>query len=262
MLQPRERCRRSDGKPYYCGRDQQSDDRARGARLQSRGLANAVGTMIESYDLLCYGTAVALVFNKRFFPNLGPMAGTLAPLASYAVGFGARPLGGMIAGHFGDRIGRAAMLMLTMIIMGAGTFLIGCLPTCQRVGIWAPILLVRLRLLQGVGIGGEWGGAVLMVLQHSEKGRRGFLDGLVQMGFPASMVLATLALRAVSKTAESDFLAPGWLFPFLVSVVLVLIGLFVRLRLAETRPFRELPARNGTVRRPVLTCSRRTGSRS
>jgi MHS family shikimate/dehydroshikimate transporter-like MFS transporter len=215
-------------------------------------LASAIGTTIEWYDFLLYVTAAALVFNKLFFPNLDPLAGTLAALGSYAVGFVARPLGGAIFGHFGDRIGRTTMLMMTMIIMGAGTFLIGCLPTYSQVGIWAPILLVLLRLLQGIGIGGEWGGAVLMVLEHSEKDRRGLFGSLVQIGFPAGMVLATLAFRAVSKLPEADFLAWGWRIPFLVSMVLVFIGLFVRLRLVETPPFRELQARRATLKRPVV----------
>ena len=215
-------------------------------------LASAIGTTIEWYDFLLYGTAAALVFNKLFFPNLDPLAGTLASLGSYAVGFVARPLGGAIFGHFGDRIGRTTMLVLTMLIMGAGTFLIGCLPTYSQIGIWAPILLVLLRLLQGIGIGGEWGGAVLMVLEHSEKDRRGFFGSLVQIGFPAGMVLATLAFRAASKLPEAEFLSWGWRVPFLVSMVLVFIGLFVRLRLVETPPFRELQARRATLRQPVL----------
>ncbi len=215
-------------------------------------LASAIGTTIEWYDFLLYGTAAALVFNKLFFPNLDPLAGTLAALGSYAVGFVARPLGGAIFGHFGDRIGRTRMLMMTMVVMGGGTFLIGCLPTYSQVGIWAPILLVLLRLLQGIGIGGEWGGAVLLVLEHSDKSRRGLFGSLVQIGFPAGMVLATLAFRATSKLPEADFMSWGWRIPFLVSIALVFIGLFVRLRLVETPPFRELQARRATLAMPVL----------
>jgi MHS family shikimate/dehydroshikimate transporter-like MFS transporter len=170
-------------------------------------LASEIGTTIEWYDFLLYGTAKALVFNKLFFPNLDPLAGTLAALGSYAVGFVARPLGRAIFGHFGDRIGRTKMLMLTMLIMGGGTFLIGCLPTYTQLGIWAPILWVLLRLLQGIGIGGEWGGAVLLVLEQSEKDRRGLFGSLVQIGFPARMVLATLAFRAASKLPQGEFLS-------------------------------------------------------
>ena len=214
--------------------------------------ASAIGTTIEWYDFLLYGMAAALVFNKLFFPNLDPLAGTLAALGSYAVGFVARPLGGAIFGHFGDRIGRTAMLMVTMVVMGLGTFLIGCLPTYAQIGIWAPVLLVLLRLLQGIGIGGEWGGAVLLVLEHSEKDRRGWFGSLVQIGFPAGMVLATLAFRAASKLPEGDFSSWGWRIPFLISFVLVFIGLFVRLRLVETPPFRELQARRATLKMPVL----------
>jgi len=220
--------------------------------IRTVALASAIGTTIEWYDFLLYGTAAALVFNKLFFPNLDSLAGTLASLGTYAVGFVARPVGGAIFGHFGDRIGRTAMLMLTMVIMGLGTFLIGCLPTYAQIGIWAPVLLVTLRLLQGIGIGGEWGGAVLMVLEHSKKGRRGLLGSLVQIGFPAGMLLATLAFRAVSKMPEPDLLSWGWRLPFLGSLLLVFIGVFVRLRLVETPPFRELQARRATLEQPVL----------
>jgi len=214
-------------------------------------LASAIGTTIEWYDFLLYGTAAALVFNKLFFPNLDALAGTLASLGTYAVGFVARPLGGAIFGHYGDRLGRTAMLMLTMVIMGLGTFLIGCLPTYGQIGIWAPVLLITLRLLQGIGIGGEWGGAVLLVLEHA-KGRRGLFGSLVQIGFPAGMLLATLAFRAVAKMPEADLLSWGWRLPFLASLALVFIGVFVRLRLVETPPFRELKARRATLEQPVL----------
>ncbi len=214
--------------------------------------ASAIGTTVEWYDFLLYGTAAALVFNKLFFPNLDPLTGTLAALGSYAVGFVARPLGGAIFGHFGDRIGRTTMLMVTMVVMGAGTFLIGCLPTYSQIGIWAPILLVLLRLLQGIGIGGEWGGAVLMVLEHSHKDRRGLFGSLVQIGFPAGMVLATLAFRSATRLPDAQFLSWGWRVPFLISAVLVVIGVFVRLRLVETPPFRELQARKATLDLPVL----------
>lgn len=214
--------------------------------------ASALGTTVEWYDFLLYGTAAALVFNKLFFPNFDPVVGTIAALGSYAVGFLARPLGGAIFGHFGDRIGRKTMLMLTMVIMGLGTFLIGCLPTYQQIGVGAPLLLITLRLLQGIGIGGEWGGAVLMVIENSSKDRRGFFGSLVQVGFPAGLVLATLAFSMVSKLPEAQFLSWGWRIPFLISFVLVIVGLFVRMRLVETPAFRELKARNAVIKMPVV----------
>ena len=149
--------------------------------------ASVFGTVVEWYDFLIYGTAAALVFNKLFFPSFDPVTGTLAAFATYAVGFAARPLGGIVFGHFGDRIGRKAMLMLTMLIMGGGTFLIGCLPTYAQIGVWAPLLLVVLRFIQGIGLGGEWGGAVLMVVEHAPAGRRGLYGSLVQLGFPVGV---------------------------------------------------------------------------
>ena len=140
--------------------------------------ASVLGTVVEWYDFLIYGTAAALVFNKLFFPTIAPAAGTIAAFATYAVGFAARPLGGIVFGHFGDRLGRKTMLMLTMLIMGTGTFLIGCLPTYTQIGLWAPILLVILRFIQGFGLGGEWGGAVLMVIEHAPAHRRGLYGSL------------------------------------------------------------------------------------
>jgi MFS transporter, MHS family, shikimate and dehydroshikimate transport protein len=202
--------------------------------------ASTIGTIIEWYDFLIYGTAAALVFNKLFFPTLDPLAGTLAAFATYAVGFGARPLGGIIFGHYGDRLGRKAMLTLTMLIMGVGTFLIGCLPSYGSIGIWAPILLVALRVLQGIGVGGEWGGAVLMVVEHAPAGRRGLYGSLVQIGFPAGIAASTGTFLLLSSLPESSFLAWGWRIPFLISSILVGVGLFIRLRIAETPAFEKL----------------------
>jgi MFS transporter, MHS family, shikimate and dehydroshikimate transport protein len=192
------------------------------------------------------------VFNKLFFPTFDPLVGTLAAFGSYAVGFVARPLGGAIFGHFGDRLGRKAMLTMTMVIMGGGTFLIGLLPTYSQIGILAPTLLILLRLLQGIGIGGEWGGAVLMVIESGDAKRRGFLGSLVQVGFPLGMVLATIVFAAVSKLPEADFLAWGWRIPFLVSVLLVGVGLFVRLKLVETPKFQQVRERNDIARLPIV----------
>lgn len=214
--------------------------------------ASVLGTVIEWYDFLIYGTAAALVFNKLFFPSLDATAGTLAAFATYAVGFLARPLGGAIFGHYGDRLGRKAMLTMTMLIMGAGTFLIGCLPTYQSIGIWAPILLVLLRLLQGIGLGGEWGGAVLMVIEHAKRDQRGFYGSLVQIGFPAGIAASTATFLALSYLPEADFLAWGWRLPFLASAFLIAGGLFVRLRLTETPAFERIKRESSIATMPLV----------
>jgi MFS transporter, MHS family, shikimate and dehydroshikimate transport protein len=213
--------------------------------------ASVLGTVIEWYDFLIYGTAAALIFNKLFFPTLDPLAGTLAAFGSYAVGFVARPLGGAIFGHFGDKLGRKAMLTVTMIVMGVGTFLIGCLPTYSQIGILAPVLLVVLRLLQGVGVGGEWGGAVLMVIEHAPKDKRGLYGSLVQVGFPAGVAGSTATFLLLSLLPEADFISWGWRLPFLSSAILVAVGLFVRLKLAETPVFSRMKAQETVARLPL-----------
>ena len=227
-------------------------DRATPSRLRHIVLASVLGTTVEWYDFLIYGMGAALVFNKLFFPNFDPLVGTLAAFGSYAVGFVARPVGGAIFGHFGDRLGRKAMLTLTMIIIGGGTFLIGLLPTYEHVGILAPILLIVLRLMQGIGIGGEWGGAVLMVIESGDAKRRGFLGSLVQVGFPLGLVAATIVFSAVAKLPEAEFLSWGWRVPFLVSFLLVGVGLFVRLKLVETPKFESLRARDEIAKLPIV----------
>jgi MHS family shikimate/dehydroshikimate transporter-like MFS transporter len=224
----------------------------RSAQMRAIVWASVIGTTVEWYDFLIYGTAAALVFNKLFFPSFDPLVGTLAAFGTYAVGFVARPFGGAIFGHFGDRTGRKTMLTLTMLIMGAGTFLIGCLPTYASIGVWAPVLLIALRLLQGIGIGGEWGGAVLMVIEHAPEGRRGFYGSLVQVGFPLGVAASTGTFLYMSQAmAEADFLAWGWRLPFLLSAVLIGVGLFIRLRLQETPAFAQVQ-REGVARAPLL----------
>lgn len=218
--------------------------------------ASVLGTAIEWYDFLIYGTAAALVFNKLFFPAFDPMIGTIAAFGTYAVGFVARPIGGAIIGHFGDRLGRKTMLMATLLIMGAGTFLIGCLPTYQQIGIWAPILLVALRFIQGIGLGGEWSGAVIMVAEHAGN-RRGLWGSLVQVGFPAGVAASTAIFGALSTLPEASFLSWGWRVPFLASIVMVAVGLFVRFRLAETPAFQELIARQDRAAQPIVEVLRR-----
>lgn len=225
---------------------------AEAAQLRRIVVASVLGTVVEWYDFLIYGTAAALVFGKLFFPTLDPLAGTLASFGAYAVGFVARPLGGAVFGHYGDRMGRKAMLTLTMLIMGAGTFLIGCLPTYGQIGIAAPVLLILLRLLQGIGLGGEWGGAVLMVIEHAPPGRRGFYGSLVQVGFALGVAASTGTFLLLGGMAEADFLAWGWRLPFLGSAVLIAVGLFVRLRLRETPAFQRAQADGTLVRAPLL----------
>jgi MFS transporter, MHS family, shikimate and dehydroshikimate transport protein len=224
-------------------------------------LSSVIGTAVEWYDFLIYGTATALVFNKLFFPLSDPALGTIAAFGTYAIGFLARPLGAAIFGHFGDRVGRKAMLAMTIVIMGLGTFLIGLLPTYNQIGIAAPILLVLLRLLQGIGIGGEWGGAVLMVVENSPAGHRGLLGSMVQIGWPIGNLAAIGMFAVLGQLPESDFLAWAWRIPFLISIVLVTVGLYIRLKLAETPVFREIEARKEQAKVPlveILTKHRRS----
>src|SRR6266702_4465315 len=221
------------------------------AKLNSIVFASCLGTIIEWYDFLIYATAAALIFNKAFFPTFDPLAGTLAALGSYAVGFLARPLGGALFGHFGDRLGRKSMLVLTMFIMGISTFCIGLLPNYASIGVLAPILLILLRVIQGIGLGGEWGGASLMVLEHAPAGKRGFYTSFVQVGFPIGLVLATLVFALVTKLPDADFAAFGWRIPFLVSIVLLAIGTFVRLRVPETPVFEDIRTRGRLSNNPV-----------
>jgi MFS transporter, MHS family, shikimate and dehydroshikimate transport protein len=222
------------------------------ARLNSIVFASCFGTIIEWYDFLIYATAAALVFNKAFFPTFDPLAGTLAALGSYAVGFLARPLGGALFGHFGDRLGRKSMLVLTLFIMGVSTFCIGLLPTYASIGVLAPILLIVLRVIQGIGLGGEWGGASLMVLEHAPSDKRGFYTSFVQIGFPIGLVLATSVFALATKLPDADFAAYGWRIPFLLSVVLLAIGAFVRSRVLETPVFEQLKMRDGLSKNPVI----------
>ncbi len=221
------------------------------SRMDTIVFASCVGTVIEWYDFLIYATAAALVFNKAFFPTFDPLAGTLAALGSYAVGFLARPLGGALFGHFGDRLGRKSMLVLTLSIMGLSTFMIGLLPTYASIGVFAPILLILLRIVQGIGLGGEWGGASLMVLEHAPPDKRGFYGSFVQVGFPMGLVLASLVFALVTRLPEADFASWGWRIPFLISILLLALGTYVRSRVPETPVFENLKARDELSRNPV-----------
>ncbi|SES75701.1 MFS transporter [Stigmatella erecta] len=200
--------------------------------------ASFIGTAVEWYDFFLYGTAAALVFNRLFFPSFNPLMGTLAAFGTFAVGFIARPLGGIIFGHFGDKLGRKSMLSATLLIMGVATFAIGLLPTYASVGVWAPILLVLLRIFQGFGLGGEWGGAVLMAVESAPAHRRGFYGSWPQMGAPAGLLVANAVFSLFSSLPEDQFLSWGWRVPFLFSALLIGIGVFIRLGVAESPAFR------------------------
>ena len=205
--------------------------------IRQVGFAAFMGAMIEWYDFFLYGLAAAVVFNQLFFPSEVPLAGTLVAFATFGVGFFFRPVGGIIFGHYGDKLGRKTILVLTLLIMGVATFLIGVLPTYQSVGILAPILLVVLRIFQGIGVGGEWGGAALLVVEHAPDNRRGFFGSWPQMGSSAGNLLAAGSFAAVSALPEEQFLAWGWRIPFLISAILIAVGLFIRLKIAETPAF-------------------------
>src|SRR5499425_1751141 len=215
-------------------------------------LASLIGTTIEWYDFFLYGTAAALVLNKLFFPTFDPLNGTLASLATYSVGFIARPIGGIVIGHYGDRIGRKSMLVLTLVIMGVATFLIGLLPTYSMIGPLAPVLLVLLRFAQGFGVGGEWGGAVLMAVEHAPKGKRGFYGSWPQIGVPAGLLLANLVYRPFANMPQAAFLSWGWRVPFLLSILLVVVGLLIRVRIIETPAFTRIKEKCEEARQPIL----------
>src|SRR5204862_11818 len=198
-----------------------ASDLASRSEILKVAAASLIGTSIEWYDFFLYGTAAALVFNKLFFRTFAPLTGTMGAFATYAVGLAARPVGGIVFGHYGDKLGRKTMLYLTLLIMGVATTAIGLLPTYATIGIWAPILLVAMRLLQGLGIGGEWGGAVLMAIEHAPAHRRGFYGSWPQMGVAIGLLLSTLVFRHFSGYPEATFLAWGWRVPFLLRVILV-----------------------------------------
>jgi metabolite-proton symporter len=219
--------------------------------------ASFVGTTIEWYDFFLYGTAAALVFNRLFFPNVDPLIGTLSSFGTFAVGFLARPLGGIVFGHFGDRVGRKSMLVYSLLIMGVATFLIGLLPTYGSIGIWAPAMLVVLRLVQGIGIGGEWGGAVLMAVEHAPPHRRGFAGSWPQMGGPAGLLLSTVVFNLFTTfLSDAQFLAWGWRIPFLLSLLLIAVGVFIRLSIVESPEFAAIVESKRQQERPLVVAIR------
>jgi len=220
--------------------------------------ASMIGTMIEWFDFFIYGFASALVFNKLFFPSFSPLTGTLLAFSTYALGFVARPLGGVIFGHFGDRVGRKKLLMISLMVMGLSTVGIGLLPTFEQVGVLAPILLIALRLAQGFAVGGEWGGAVLMVAETAPPARRGFWTCWPQVGAPAGNLLAAGVFAvAAASLSEADFLSWGWRIPFLSSIVLVGVGYWLRRAVAESHLFESEATTVGVERFPVMEVVRR-----
>jgi MFS transporter, MHS family, shikimate and dehydroshikimate transport protein len=217
---------------------------------QKVAFASSVGATIEWYDFFIFGTAAGLVFNQLFFTNLDPITGTLVAYLTFAVGYVARPVGSVIFGHYGDRIGRKTMLILTLLIMGVATFIIGLLPTYEQIGIWAPILLVVMRIFQGIGIGGEYGGAVLMAVEYAPEGRRGFYGSWPQAGVPAGLLLGTAAFGLLSLLPDEQFFAWGWRVAFLASIVLVGIGMYIRLQILETPAFTRVREAHEEARIP------------
>jgi MFS transporter, MHS family, shikimate and dehydroshikimate transport protein len=211
-----------------------------------------IGTMIEWYDFYIYATAAALVFGELYFPSHDPFVSTMASFATFAVGFFARPLGGLIFGHLGDKIGRKKALMTTLMMMGVATVCVGLLPSYTKVGLLAPVLLVLLRVVQGVAVGGEWGGAVLMALEYSGRGRRGFFASFPQAGVPLGLLTST-AVMALCQTllAPEDFLAWGWRIPFFLSGLLIVVGLLIRLRILESPLFEALREQNKIAEAPL-----------
>mgnify|MGYP002620093642 CR=1 FL=1 len=221
-------------------------------------IASLVGTSIEWYDFYIYGTAAALVFNTAFFPSFDPAVGTLLAFATFGVGTVCRPLGGFVFGHFGDRIGRKNMLVLSLLLMGIATVLIGVLPTYDAIGVWAPILLVALRALQGFALGGEWGGAVLMAVEHASDRRRAFLGSWPQVGSSIGLVMGTAVFTLMTwLLPEDQFQSWGWRVPFLLSVVLVVVGLVIRRTISESPEFEAAKADSRPVRMPLVEVVKR-----
>lgn len=233
-------------------------ERQHGAELRKAVIAATVGTTIEWYDFFLYGTAAGLVFGKLYFPNSEPLTATLAAFGTYFIGFASRPIGAVIFGHYGDRIGRKATLIATLMLMGIATFLIAFVPSYASIGIWGAVLLTVLRTIQGVGVGGEWGGSVLIAMEWARTHTsRGFVASWPQFGVPAGLFLANLAVLAFSNLAGDQFLDWGWRIPFLLSIVLVGIGLWVRLGILETPVFERLVSERKVESAPIIEVIKR-----
>jgi metabolite-proton symporter len=228
-------------------------DAEHSAQLRKAVIASTVGTAIEWYDFFLYGTAAGLVFGKLFFPNQDPLSATLLAFGTYFIGFAARPVGAAIFGHYGDRIGRKATLIATLLFMGLATFAIAFVPTYDSIGIWGAVLLTVLRALQGIGVGGEWGGSILLSMEWSRThSQRGLVAAWPQFGVPCGLLLSTLAVIAFSSWSGSDFLVWGWRIPFALSIILVGIGLWIRLGILETPVFQKLLDTDKIEKAPIL----------
>src|SRR6202007_854599 len=222
--------------------------------LRKAVIAATVGTTIEWYDFFLYGTAAGLVFGKLYFPNSDPTTGTLLAFSTYFVGFAARPIGAAIFGHYGDRIGRKATLIATLMLMGIATFLIAFVPTYASIGIWGGVILTVLRAIQGIGVGGEWGGSVLLAMERTRRGRhnRGFLASWPQWGVPAGLFLSTIVMLGATYWSGDQFLTWGWRVPFILSIILIGIGLWIRVGILETPVFQKLLNENKVERAPIV----------
>jgi MFS family permease len=223
------------------------------AQLRKAVIASTIGTTIEWYDFFLYGTAAGLVFGKLYFPNQEPLSATLLAFGTYFIGFVARPVGAAIFGHYGDRIGRKATLIATLLFMGIATFLVAFVPTYASIGIWGAVILTVLRAFQGIGVGGEWGGSVLLAMEWSRTyGQRGLVASWPQFGVPAGLFLANVAVLAFSAWSGDQFLVWGWRIPFALSIVLVGIGLWIRLGILETPVFQQLLDQDKIEKAPIL----------
>jgi MFS family permease len=227
-------------------------------QLRRAAIASMVGTTIEWYDFLVYGQVTSIVFAKLFFPKSAPLVGTLEAFGIYFVGFVARPIGAAIFGHYGDRVGRKGALIATLLLTGLSTFAVGLVPTYNQIGIWAAVILLVLRLIQGIGVGGEWGGSVLLAMEWAQTNKhRGFVASLPQSGGPAGLFLATLAVLAFSAISGDEFITWGWRVPFFLSLVMVAIGLYIRLGILETPVFSQLVEANRLEQVPVIEVIKR-----
>jgi MFS family permease len=236
----------------------QLSDAQHSAELRKAVIAATVGTTIEWYDFFIYGTAAGLIFPKLFFPNEDPLTGTLAAFSTYFIGFVGRPIGAAIFGHYGDRIGRKATLIATLMLMGIATFLVAFVPGYASIGIWGAIILTVLRTLQGIGVGGEWGGSVLIAMEWSRShGSRGLVASWPQFGVPSGLFLSNLVILIVSAWTGADFATWGWRVPFVLSIVLIGIGLWIRLGILETPVFRQLVETDTIERAPIIEVIKR-----
>jgi metabolite-proton symporter len=228
-------------------------DQEHRTQLRRAVVASTVGTAIEWYDFFLYSTVTGLVFAKLFFPQSEPLVGTLQAFAVYFIGFLARPIGAALFGHYGDRAGRKSTLIITLLVMGIATFLVGLVPSYALIGVWGAITLTVLRFIQGIGVGGEWGGSVLLAMEWARTNKhRGFITSWPQLGVPVGLFLANLAVLSFSRLSGESFLAWGWRIPFLLSIALVGVGLYIRIGILETPKFVALAADNKIARRPVF----------